>query len=276
MAVKIVTDSTSDLPPELVAEMGIAVVPAIIILDGEELLDGVDVTPDTFFERLRSASGMPKTSQPSAAQFAEVYARLHGEGHEIVSVHVSGKLSGTVNSALVGKDEAGVDVEVIDTQGASLWTGMAALAAARKAAEGASQAEVAAATREVIDRLSVFFFVDTLEYLVKGGRIGKAQGFVGGVLSIKPVLYINDGELHQYGRVRTRRKAVGRLIEIARAAGPLEEVGVLHGAVPDEAQALAAELADLTPGTPLIISSVGPAISSHTGPGALGVVLRRA
>ncbi|MDE2765915.1 MAG: DegV family EDD domain-containing protein, partial [Chloroflexota bacterium] len=158
----------------------------------------------------------------------------------------------------------------------SLWTGLSALAAARKAAEGASQAEVAQAVREATARQGVFFFVDTLEYLVKGGRIGKAQGFVGGVLNIKPILYINDGELHQYGRVRTRRKAVERIIEIARAAAPLAEVGVLHGAVPDEAQALAADLADLTPGTPPIVSSVGPAVGTHTGPGALGVAFRRA
>ena len=276
MAVKIVTDSTADLPPELAVEMGLSVVPAIIIFDGQELLDGVDITPDAFFQRLPSASQPPRTSQPTPAQFAEVYERLHGEGHEIVSLHVSAKLSGTFNSALQGKEMAGVDVEVIDSGGASLWTGLAALAAARKAAEGASQAEVAQTVREVSARLGAFFFVDTLEYLVKGGRIGKAQGFVGGVLNIKPVLYINDGELHQYGRVRSRRKAVERLIEIARAAAPLEEVGVLHGAVPDEAQALAADLADLTPGTPPIVSSVGPAVGAHTGPGTLGVVFRRA
>ncbi len=276
MAVKIVTDSTADLPPELVAEMDVTVVPAIIIFDGQELLDGVDITPDAFFQRLPTAAQLPKTSQATPAQFAEVYERIHGEGHEIVSVHISAKLSGTLNSALQGKEAAGAGVEVIDSGGASLWTGLAVLAAARKAAEGASQAEVAQTVREVSARLGVFFFVDTLEYLVKGGRIGKAQGFVGGVLNIKPLLYIHDGELHQYGRVRSRRKAVERLIEIARAAAPLEEVGVLHGAVLDEAHALAADLADLTPGVPPIVSSVGPAVGAHTGPGTLGVVLRRA
>ena len=276
MAVKIVTDSTADLPPELTEQMGVTVVPAIVIFDGEELLDGVDVTPDAFFQRLPSASQLPKTSQATPAQFAEVYERIKGEGHDIVSVHISAKLSGTLNSALQGKEAAGVDAEVIDAGGASLWTGMAALVAARKAAEGASQADVAQAVRDASARMGIFFFVDTLEYLVKGGRIGKAQGFVGGVLNIKPILYINDGELHQYGRVRSRRKAVERLVEIARAAAPLEEVGVLHGAAPDEAQALAADLADLTPGVPPIVSSVGPAVGAHTGPGTLGVVFRRA
>ena len=275
MAVKVVTDSTADLPPELAAEMGITVVPAIIIFDGQELLDGVDITPDAFFQRLPSAAQQPKTSQATPAQFAEVYERIQGEGDEIVSVHISAKLSGTLNSALRGKEASGANVEVIDAGGASLWTGLAALAGARKAAEGASQAEVAETVREVSGRLGVFFFVDTLEYLVKGGRIGKAQGFVGGVLNIKPLLDIHDGELHQYGRVRSRRKAVERLVEIARAAAPLEEIGVLHGAAPDEAQALAADLADLTPGVAPVVSSVGPAVGAHTGPGTLGVVLRR-
>ena len=276
MAVKIVTDSTADLPPELTEQMGITVVPAIVIFDGEELLDGVDVTPDAFFQRLPSAAQLPKTSQATPAQFAEVYERIKGEGDDIVSVHISAKLSGTLNSALQGKEAAGVDAEVIDAGGASLWTGMAALVAARKAAEGASQAEVAQAVRDASARMGIFFFVDTLEYLVKGGRIGKAQGFVGGVLNIKPILYINDGELHQYGRVRSRRKAVDRLVEIARAAAPLEEVGVLHGAAPAEAEALAADLADLTPGVAPLVSSVGPAVGAHTGPGTLGVVFRRA
>ena len=277
MSVRIVTDSAGDLPSEAAEQLDITVVPVTVFFGEEAYLDGVEMDAETFFQRLPASPQLPRTSQPSVAQFVDAYTTLVDEGHDILSVHVSGKLSGTLNSARLAREEFGEgNIEVLDAEAASLGVGLIALEAARKAQAGASLDEVTAAAQDAVRSMRVFFVLDTLEYLVKGGRIGKAQGLVGGLLNVKPILHITDGEVHPFQRVRSRAKALRRIRELVREGGPYAEIGVLYATDPDEAAALASDVADLAPGMPVVVGRIGPGIGAHAGPGAVGVALRQA
>jgi DegV family protein with EDD domain len=277
MSVRIVTDSAGDLPRETAEQLDITVVPVTVFFGEEAYLDGVEMDAETFFQRLPNSPQLPRTSQPSVAQFVDVYTKLVDEGHDILSVHVSGKLSGTLNSARLAREEFGKgNIEVLDAEGASLGVGLIALEAARKAQAGGSLDEVTAAAQDAVRSMRVFFVLDTLEYLVKGGRISKTQGLVGGLLNVKPILHITDGEVHPFQRVRSRAKALQRIRELVREGGPYAEIGVLYATDPDEAAALASDVADLAPGMPVVVGRIGPGIGAHAGPGAVGVALRQA
>ena len=277
MSVRIVTDSAGDLPSETAEQLDITVVPVTVFFGEEAYLDGVEMDAETFFQRLPTSPQLPRTSQPSVAQFVDAYTKLVDEGHDILSVHVSGKLSGTLNSARLAREEFGKgNVEVLDAEGASLGVGLIALEAARKAHAGGSLEEVTAAAQDAVRSMRIFFVLDTLEYLVKGGRISKTQGLVGGLLNVKPILHITDGEVHPFQRVRSRAKALQRIRELVREGGPYAEIGVLYATDPDEAAALASDVADLAPGMPVVMGRIGPGIGAHAGPGAVGVALRRA
>ena len=277
MSVRIVTDSAGDLPRETAEQLDITVVPVTVFFGEESYLDGVEMDGETFFQRLPTSPQLPRTSQPSVAQFVDAYTKLVDEGHDVLSVHVSGKLSGTFNSARLAREEFGKgNIEVLDAEGASLGVGLIALDAARKAQAGGSLEEVTAAAQDAVRSTRVFFVLDTLEYLVKGGRISKTQGLVGGLLNVKPILHITDGEVHPFQRVRSRAKALQRIRELVREGGPYAEIGVLYATEPDEAAALASDVADLAPGMPVVVSRIGPGIGAHAGPGAVGVALRRA
>ncbi|NUQ56762.1 MAG: DegV family EDD domain-containing protein, partial [Dehalococcoidia bacterium] len=198
MAVQIVTDSTCDLPREIVEEYGITVVPLTVFFGEEALLDGVEIGADAFYERLGTSHDLPRTSQPSAERFRQVYEGLAGETSEIVSIHLSSKLSGTLNSASVARDQVahgGLHIELIDSYTVSLGLGLVVLEAAAAARTGASLENVVAAARRAMDRVMVYVAVDTLDYLRRGGRIGRASSFLGSVLSIKPIVGIEDGEV---------------------------------------------------------------------------------
>lgn len=277
MSVRIVTDSAGDLPRETAEQLDITVVPVTVFFGEESYLDGVEMDGETFFQRLPTSPQLPRTSQPSVTQFVDAYTKLVDEGHDVLSVHVSGKLSGTFNSARLAREEFGKgNIEVLDAEGASLGVGLIALDAARKAQAGGSLEEVTAAAQDAVRSTRVFFVLDTLEYLVKGGRISKTQGLVGGLLNVKPILHITDGEVHPFQRVRSRAKALQRIRELVREGGPYAEIGVLYATDPDEAAALASDVADLAPGMPVVVSRIGPGIGAHAGPGAVGVALRRA
>ena len=205
MAVKVVTDSTSDIPPDLAEELGVAVVPPMIFFGAEGFKDGVDITKDEFFEKLTTGDVMPTTAQPSVGDFLEVYRPLAEAGHDIVSVHLSGKLSGTVNSArLAAQEMPDATVEIVDTGLASVGVTLAVKAAVDAVAGGGSAAEAADAARKAAEETEVFFVLDTLEYLKRGGRIGGAQAALGSLLSLKPVLRLVDGEVQTSEKVRTR------------------------------------------------------------------------
>ena len=279
MAVRVVTDSTSDLPPELAESLGITVVPLNVHFGSEVYKDGVDLSADAFYQRLADGPVLPKTSQPSVGDFAEVYQRLGQEADAIVSVHISSRLSGTYNSAFQATQEASVTcrVEVVDTLRASMSVGITAMVAARAASDGAGVDEVASVAREADKRSECIFMLETLEYLEKGGRIGKAKSLLGSLLRIRPMLRI-DGEIHELGKERSRQRGISRLQEVARGFSPIDELAVMHSTTPDDALAVAQNLSDLVPeGKEPIIARVGPVIGTYAGPGVIGIgVLRSA
>ena len=275
MSVRIVTDSTSDIPPALAAEHGVTVVAQSVLFGDEELRDGVDIDADGFFARLDGAAELPTTSQASPGAFRDAYARLRDEGATgILSLHVSGKLSGTLDSARQGAQQVeGVPIELVDSRLATLALGIGVVAAAKAAAAGASLEQVRDAAADQFARTHVFFLVDTLEYLRRGGRVGRAQELVGGLLRVKPLLSLQDGEVVPVGRVRTKAKAVEELIARASALLPAAQIGAMHAAAADDLEAVIGRLRALDPAAEIVSGQIGPAIGVHTGPGMLGLAI---
>jgi DegV family protein with EDD domain len=273
MAVRIVTDSTSDLPPALAEELGISVVPLTVFFGDEALLDGIEVTPHDFYDRLKAAPSVPKTSQPSAELFEEAYREAAQNGDEVVSIHLSSKMSGTLNAASVAREAVSPDIHVdlIDSYNVSLGLGLIVLEAARAAQAGGTREQVVAATRGAMERVSIHVCLDTLEYLQKGGRIGRARGMLGSVLSIKPILSVQDGEVSPTERVRTRGKAVERIFEIASGMGRAKDMWVACSGNDDEALAFMERLRPHLPHTELMLGYLGPVVGVYAGPGAIGV-----
>ncbi len=276
MAVRIVTDSTCDLPKEIVAALGIVVVPLTVFFGEEALLDGVDIDASAFYERLGTASELPRTSQPSAEMFRQVYERLGQETSEIVSIHLSSKLSGTLNSASVARDQVahgGLHIELIDSYTVSLGLGLVVREAATAALAGAGLEDVVAAARRAMDRVEVVVVVDTLEYLRRGGRIGRASSFLGSVLSIKPIVGVDDGEVVPIERVRTRRRAEERIFELATADGRAKALFATCTGNREETEAFAARLRPLLPHTDVQPAMLGPTVGVYLGANALGVAI---
>jgi DegV family protein with EDD domain len=272
MAVRIVTDSTCDLPADVIARHGITVVPLTILWDDQELLDGVDIDAPAFYERLKKSATLPKTSQPSTDRFIDAYRSLP-EGDGIVSVHISSRMSGTINSATSAREQLGPErrIELVDSEHVSLGLGAVVLAAAEAAAGGASVDEVAAAARAAIPRIHVVALVDTLEFLRRGGRIGRARSLLGSLLSIKPILHIHEGEMAPLDRVRTYNRAVDRLVRAATEDPDLERLYVAAGGDDAAAAALAERIRPLLPGVDIHVGRIGPIVGVHAGPGVLGV-----
>ena len=277
MTVRVVTDSTADLPPALAEEMGITVVPLNVHFDDAVFLDGVDISPDEFYRRLVSSPNLPKTSQPAVGAFMETYQQLLTDADGIVSVHISSKVSGTYNAAQQAVAELGSNaIEVVDTLQASLALGLIAVAAARIAQSGASLPEVLAEAGSASQRARFFGLVETLEYLEKGGRIGKAQAFLGSLLRIKPILSLQEGVAHPVERVRTRAKGVERMAAIIEDLAPLEALGVMASDVAEGAEELSKAVAHHLPGVDVVASRFGPVIGTYLGPGSLGIALLQA
>jgi DegV family protein with EDD domain len=275
MATRIVTDSSADLPPELARRWGIPIIPCNVVLDDLNYKDGVDLLPDEFYRRLLSSPRLPTTSQPSVADFQQVYRNLLDQGHSIVSIHVSGKLSGTVNSAEQARASLGdsVPIEIIDSRLASIGLGLVVLAAAQLAQGEIAYQEVAEQVRRDLPRNHAIFVLDTLEYLQRGGRIGKAQALVGSLLSVKPILKLQDGQPHPVERPRTRERALNRLVELVRDLAPVRQLAVIYSTELDQAEALQRRLAALLPEDQIVVSRFGPVVGTYVGPKALGVGL---
>ncbi len=274
MTVQIVTDSTSDLPPSVARELGIHVVPLQVRFGEETYRDGVDIQPTEFFQRLRVSSVLPTTSQPSAGDFAQTYRRISESGSEVLSVHISSKLSGTYNSAMLAKQEVGGHIEVLDSQQASFGLGLIVLSAARAAQAGASLEDTTRAARQAMSRTYFFGLLDTLEYLQKGGRIGKVGALLGGFLQVKPILTVREGEVHALAKVRTRAKAIDRMVEIVASLRPVAELAVVHSSPEPEVAALIQRLAPFFPQENIRCAMFGPVIGTYIGPGGLGVALQ--
>jgi DegV family protein with EDD domain len=273
MTVRIVTDSTCDLPPEIAAANAITVVPLTVIFGDDALEDGTDITPVSFYERLRTSPVLPRTSQPSVDRFQAAYREVAADGAEIVSIHISSRLSGTLNSASVARETLKHEfhIDLIDSYNVSLGLGLIVLEAARAAAAGATLTEVVAVARRAMDRVSVHLAVDTLEYLQRGGRIGRARSLIGSLLSIKPILTVDQGEVTPFERVRTRTRAHERILELAAGMPRAKDLFVAHGDLPAEAAAALERLRPQLPHTALHTAYIGPVVGTYTGPGAFGI-----
>ena len=274
MTVRIVTDSSADLPAELVQQHQITVLPCYVVVDGQTLKDGVDIQADDFYRRLQAGGPTPTTAQPTVADFQAVYQDLTSQGDQVVSIHVSGKLSGTLNSAEQAKGSLyGEAVEIIDSRLAAMPLGLVVLEAAALAAEGGSHQEVAEKVRQGLNLHHGLFALDTLEFLQKGGRIGKAQAFLGSVLNVKPILRLHEGEAHPVERPRNRERALHRLVELVKELGPVRRMAVIHSTDAERMAVLKQELTGLLPADQIIEARFGSTLGTYIGPDALGVAI---
>lgn len=275
MPVRVVTDSTADLPPHVAEELGVSIVPLMVVFGDKAYRDGMDLSSAQFFEQLTQSSVLPTTSQPSVGAFQETYGKLARETKEIVSIHISSKASGTVEAALRARETIaeGPRIEVVDSLSASMGLGLIVMAAARAAKAGASLDDVAELARSMVPRVHVFALLETLEYLRRGGRIGRAQAFLGSVLNLKPILGLRDGEVHPVARVRTRQKAIDKMFELAMAHDNIAEAAVLHSTTPADGEALARRVSARLPGVPVHTGHIGPVIGVHGGPGIMGIIV---
>ncbi len=277
--IAIVTDSTSDLDPTIAAEQHITVVPAHVRFGEIDYKDGVDITVEQFFAMLSEAQELPQTSQPSAGEFVEVYQRLAQDHDHIVSLHMSGKLSGTVQSALTASQqlqgESSCKIHVVDTSSASMGVAYMAREAARLAAEDVEVDRIVNHIKYVADLMHVAFTPETLDYLRRGGRLGAASHLVGSLLRIKPVLILKDGAVDILDRVRTRTRVIERIVSyvesVAGPEGTLTYLGVMHANEPGFAAELQEAILSRVSAQSVMNGSIGPAIGTHAGPGSVGV-----
>jgi len=276
MVVKVVTDSTADLPSQLAQELGITVVPVYVRFGEEVYRDRVSISEDEFYERLTHDPVHPSTVQPGPQDFLEVYQKLSPDADGIVSIHVSGKLSGTCNSALMAKEmlETKCPVEVVDSETLSMSLGLTAIAAATVAKAGESLDKVVEETKQAIPKIHLFALLDTLEYLKRGGRIGKVKALLGSVLSVKPMLAVKDGELVPAGQVRTRAKGIDKLFDFVKNTADIQDLAVVYNTTPDEAQNLAGRIGSVFVREKIRLARLGPGLGVHAGPGALIVAIR--
>lgn len=279
VAVRIVTDSTADLSEEHVKDCGLTVIPLNVHFGDETYKDGVDLTPEQFMVKLKSTPAIPRTSQPSAGEFLEVYRRLAADGDEVVSIHISGRLSGTIASADAARGMAEGSVTVVDSLSASQGLAMCAMVAGRAAQAGRSKDDILALVQRLIPETYIIFSVDTLEYLQKNGRIGRAQALLGSLLNVKPILILDkDGVVAPYDKVRGKSRVIPRLVSAVKEripAGTKVRIAAIHAQAEDAAQALLEETGKHYQVQEKWVAPIGPVIGCHTGPGAIGVIIQR-
>ena len=275
MTVRIVTDSSADLPQNLIDQHQITVLPCYVVVDDQTYKDGIEIQADAFYARLQAEGRTPTTSQPTVADFQALYRDLVSQGHQVISIHVSAKLSGTLNSAEQAKASL-VDssqVEIIDSRLASIPLGLAVLDAVSILETGAEFHQAADKIRQGLDRHHGLFALDTLEYLHKGGRIGKARAFMGSVLSVKPILRLQDGAAHPVERPRNRDRAIRRLVELAQDLAPVQRLAVIYSTDPERMATLKQDLNGLLPADQIIEARFGSTLGTYIGPDALGVAI---
>jgi DegV family protein with EDD domain len=276
MTIRIVTDTTADLPPALAQELDITVVPAYVNLRGRSYRDGVDISIDELYRKMLESDAPVTTSQPPPNDFAEAYRRVMKEADQIVSVHLTSRLSGVYNSALQAREmvDGRGRIEVVDTASISMGTGLVAVAAARKAKAGASLPAILDEVRESLSRVHIWGLLDTLKYVLRSGRLGKASSLIGGIIAVKPIITMKNGELYPSGIARNRQKGLDRLLEHFKSFIDAEEVGIVHSTTPDEAQTLRSRIAQVLDSRRIHVSRLGPALGVHGGPGTLVLALR--
>ncbi len=268
LPIRLVTDSTCDLPPEFIARYGILVVPAVLIVDGQPHRDGVDISRADFYARLPGLRTLPTTAAPAAGEFETAY-RACGDA-DIVSIHLASQFSGLFNSARVAAEAFGGRVTLVDSGQVSMGLGWQVAAAAEAASAGRPLAEVVAAASAVRQRVRLFALLDTIEFLRRGGRASAFAATIGELLQIKPMLEVADGKIIPLTKPRTRGRGIEKLVELVEALGRLEHLAMMHAAAPAEARSLADRLAPRSAQPPLVVEAT-TVIGTHAGPGALGV-----
>jgi len=278
MAVKIVTDSLSDITGDLAQELGVTVVPLTVFFGQESFLDRVTMSTDEFYHRLTHGNIWPTTTQPPPGDFINVYNKLAKETDEILVVTLSSKLSGTYQSALQAKSmiEGKCRIEVIDSLMVAMSLGLIVVSAAKAAKAGAKLDALADLVRGAMSRSHLVAYFDTLKYLAKGGRIGKAQGLLGAMLSIKPILTVKDGEMSPLTRLRSRAAGMDYLCNFVAGFPNIEELAVEHATTPDDADRLVERLNSVFPKERIYRSTISPVVGTHAGPGAMAVTVLEA
>jgi len=279
MPVKIVTDSTSDIPPQMAKELEICVMPLYVNFGNNEVYrDGVDLSPEEFYRKLTTSKRLPTTSTVLPSEFSQIFDRLAEQTDEVLAILLSSKLSATYDMALQGKElmktkNRRVRVEVIDSQLMCMALGLVAIAAAKEAQKGASLDQVIAVANSVRSRMRIRMTFDTLEYVRKGGRIGAAQAFLGTMLDLKPILTLKDGITTPVTRERTRAKAIEHLRRFATSFTNIEEMALAYTTTPEDTAALIQKLDSTFPKERVYVSTISAVVGTHLGPGALGIAV---
>jgi len=276
MTVKIVTDSSADLPAQLVQELGITVVPLYVRFGKDIYRERVDISDEEFYEKLQHGPIHPVTIQPTPQDFANVYEGLSQEADGIVSIHISTKLSGTYNCAVQGKEmiEKRCPIEVVDSQLITISLGLVDIAAAAVANAGGNLQQVLEEVKQAIPNIHLFGLLDTLKYLALGGRIGKAKALLGSILNVKPLLTLKDEGVMPAGQARTRAKGIDKFFDLAKNAGNIQDLAVAYSTIPNEAQTLVERLGSIFPKERIKLVRLGTTLGVHLGPGALVVGFR--
>jgi DegV family protein with EDD domain len=277
MTVKIVTDSVSDIPAAVAEELGITVMPLNVVFGSEIYRDGIELTTDDFYRRLEESQTLPTTSTPPLQTFMETYERLAQEADEILVITISRKLSATGESALKAVEAINGNcravVKVLDSQFAMMAEGLMVIAAAKAARAGADLDELVKLTERNMSRVGIRIAFDTLEYLKRGGRIGKAKALLGSMLKLNPILGIKDGEVFPYGQERSRARAIDRLYQFVSDYSNIEELAVEDATTPDEAEVLVERLSILFPRERIYHTKVSPVIGTNVGPRVISVAV---
>lgn len=275
--VAIVTDSTAYLEPGVAQELDISVVPLHVHVGDEVLRDGIDITPEAFFQRMEQGVVVPRTSPPSVRSFERLYADLHARTDEIVSIHISAHLSQTLNHAERGAESllGRCSIIVIDSMTTSLGLGILAKAAAQAAQDGADLDEIVRIVRGMIPHIYLVLYVDQMDYLERGNRVGRAQAILGTMLNVKPLLFVEDGEIIPLEKVRTHEKAIEKLFEFVAEFSELEQAAIVQRSPSptEETNMLLERLEPIFPDMEFPIIQYGPVLASHIGPSAMGVVV---
>jgi DegV family protein with EDD domain len=273
--VALVTDSTAYIPQDLVEEYHISVAPQVLIWGQETFRDGVDITPEEFYTRLKKTTVMPTTSQVNIASFQQIFQQLLEDNHDVLAILLSNKLSKTFDSALQAREMfPGTPIEIVDSISTAMAMGFQVLTVARLAQQGANLAECKAQAEKATAYTGVVFAVDTLEFLHRGGRIGGGTRFLGSALNIKPILEVRDGRVEAVERVRTRKKSLMRLVEMVgeRIAGKQPvRLAALHANAADEAHLMLEVAVERYHPVETVFSEVSPVVGTHAGPGTLGL-----
>jgi DegV family protein with EDD domain len=268
---RIVVDSTCDLPEERMKELGIEMVPLQVRFGDETFRDKIDLDGEAFFDRLEKATQLPTTSQPSPGDFVDVYSRIP-ESEPIVSIHIAHQLSGTIESARLAAEQLpGREIHIIDSGNTTWATGLLALEAAEAIKAGKDTNAVVEHVQGLVPRLRLLAVLDTLKYVIMGGRVSRIQGALGGLLRVKPILVLVDGVIHRMAPARTWGQAYQRVVQDIREHGGADRIAVIHARAPEAMATMTQTLKDDLGATNLLEGTIGPVIGTHSGPGAMGV-----